>query len=79
MAGSAVAALANLDIPKLFLFFGYYRTITVVAGNDPLPDNLKFAQDLWDETTLDFPAWPPNDEGSPFVPNLGAIKMKKVN
>ena len=51
----------------------------MVVGNDPLPDNVKFAQDLWDETTLDFPAWPPNDEGSPFVPNLGAINMKKVN
>ena len=51
----------------------------MVVGNDPLPDNVKFAQDLWDEITLDFPAWPPNDEGSPFVPNLGAIKMKRVD
>ena len=65
-------------LPNYFIFFGYYRTITVPAGPDPMPDTVKFAQDLWDEVVSDFPHWPKNDEGSPFVPNLGAIKMKRV-
>ena len=66
-------------LPNYFIFFGYYRTITVPAGPDPMPDTMKFAPDLWDEVVSDFPHWPKNDEGSPFVPNLGAIKMKRVD
>ena len=71
----------TLTFPNYWLFFGYYRTIAVAAKIEPLPESLAFAEDLWDETTLDcgFPTWTPNDEGSPFVPNLGAIKMKDID
>ena len=51
----------------------------MAANIEPLPESLAFAEDLRDETTLDFPTWTPNDEGSPFVPNLGAIKMKNID
>ena len=64
--------------PNYFLFFGYFRSISVVSYNEPHPDNLTFAEDLWNETIQHGPFWPPNDEGSPFVPHLGAIKMKKA-
>ena len=70
----------TLTFPNYFLCFGFYRTITLVASEyEALPSSFNLAEDLWNETTICFPSWPQNDEGSPFVPNLGAIKMKKVD
>ena len=66
--------------PSFWLFFGYYRRITVP---DEIPDKLpglEFGRCIMREMMemKDVPTWPRNDRGSAFLQNVGNIKMKQI-
>ena len=64
--------------PSFWLFFGYYRQITVPATVTEISDTLWLGLDIWEDMLRleDMPQWERNDVGSAFVANVGHIKMK---
>ena len=67
--------------PSFFLFFGCYRNIQVPETPDELPDTVPLGEDIVGElVSLDrMPQWERNDAGSPFVHNIGNIKMRRAD
>jgi len=64
--------------PSFFLFFGFYRAITVPEDVTEVSDTLNLGVDIWEDMLRlkDMPEWQRNDQGSAFVQNLGHVKMK---
>jgi len=73
--------------PSFWLFFGYYRRITVPANDPEVSDESGqglaggvpwLGNDMWrDLLPLEqVPQWKRNDVGSAFLRNVGHIKMK---
>jgi hypothetical protein len=64
--------------PTYFLLFGYHRKMALVDPFTAVADHVHLGSDVWEDMVSieELPDWKLNDEGSPFVPNLGNIKMK---
>jgi hypothetical protein len=72
----------SLVHPSYYVFFGFYRKITVVEDAAAVADTtLVLGDDIWREMVRaeDVPTWTPNDIGSAFVQSLGHIKMKPLD
>ena len=65
--------------PTFYLFFGFYKAITASDAVPEFPaDTLSLGADIWGEMrhAETLPTWQNNDVGSPYLNNLGSIKMK---
>ena len=66
--------------PSWYLFFGYYKGTKVPPDwfEEAIGD-IDLGADIWSDMIPlgDVPKWPNNARGSPFVHNLGNIKMMK--
>ena len=67
--------------PSYFLLFGFYRAVTCTGAFSWVPNNFELGYDITSDMIQydDIPAWPSNDNGLVFVPNLGHIKMKPAD
>jgi hypothetical protein len=67
--------------PSFYLFYGFYKAITVPEEPPEISDALSLGGDMWrDMVPLKYmPSWQKNDRGSAFVRHLGVIKMKQVD
>jgi hypothetical protein len=65
--------------PSFWLFYGYYRAITVPETVPVVTENdVCLGSDTWEDMILleDVPRWECNDYGNVFLQNIGHIKMK---
>ena len=64
--------------PTFFLFFAYYRNISVPQHDAEVSDAVWLGDDIWDDMLRmeAMPCWEANDHGNGLLQNLGHIKMK---
>ena len=72
----------NMVHPSHWLFFGYYRSITVPPDSTAVADKeFVLGLDIWNEMleANETPEWTYSDYGSAFVRNASKIKMQPID